>query len=390
MNKRERVLTALEHKEPDRVPIGEYSLFCPRELMTKVSGYDITAFSRMLIRNSNLFEKIYPSWRSWLDNYSILLPPTYMIHCARVLEKMGADLFFLTFSGTSILEKLSPISLIDTSGWKWEFRESDGGLEMIYTGGIVKTEEDLEKVKAALDPNNPIFLQWLEDMKKELKDIDIYPIGTTVNGIFESTLGCMEHRESLVSLYRNRSFFVKVLDTMEKVCLERIKILLDAGFEVICYSDDLAHDKGPFLNQKLMNELIFPRIKKVVDLARRRGGIVGLHSCGDIWKLLDRLSEMFDFIHPIQSTVMNIAEVKKKYGDRISLMGNIDSHYLLPFGTPEEVAKKTKETIKAAAIGGGYICCSDHSWNYRVKYENAAAMIEAAKKYGKYPISISD
>jgi uroporphyrinogen decarboxylase len=84
---------------------------------------------------------------------------------------------------------------------------------------------------------------------------------------------------------------------------------------------------------------------------------------------------------------MDIAEVKKKYGDRLTLIGNV-SNELLQNGTPTEVAARTKELIKTLAPGGGYCLSSGNSVPDWARIENYKAMIEAAAKYGSYPIRV--
>lgn len=92
----------------------------------------------------------------------------------------------------------------------------------------------------------------------------------------------------------------------------------------------------------------------------------------------------FDAFHPIQPQCMDIAEVKKKVGDRICLAGNIDCRHLLVFGTPEEVRQNVEETIEIAAPGGSYIISSSNSVHQDCKVDNYLAMVEAAREFGVY------
>ena len=85
---------------------------------------------------------------------------------------------------------------------------------------------------------------------------------------------------------------------------------------------------------------------------------------------------------------MDIIEIKKKYGDKFCIFGNIDLDYTLTRGTPDEVDALVKERIRALAPGGGYAVSSSNSIPEYVKPENYKAMIEAVKKYGKYPIKL--
>jgi len=86
-------------------------------------------------------------------------------------------------------------------------------------------------------------------------------------------------------------------------------------------------------------------------------------------------------------TCVDILEVKKKYGDKVCLLGNVDLN-ILGMGTPEETENEVKELIRNIAPGGGYILTSGNSLASYLKPECVLAMSEAVKKYGSYPISV--
>jgi uroporphyrinogen decarboxylase len=86
---------------------------------------------------------------------------------------------------------------------------------------------------------------------------------------------------------------------------------------------------------------------------------------------------------------MDIREVKEKYGQRITLVGNISTE-LLETGTPEQVASLTRERLRSIAPGGGYCLGSGNSVPDWAKIENYRAMIETCLRYGRYPIGMSE
>jgi len=93
-----------------------------------------------------------------------------------------------------------------------------------------------------------------------------------------------------------------------------------------------------------------------------------------------------DAIHPIEPKAMNIAKVKERWGHKLSLIGNIDLGYTLTLGSVEDVIKEVKEKISQVAPGGGYAVGTSNTVTGYVKLENYRAMINATKKFGKYPI----
>ena len=92
-------------------------------------------------------------------------------------------------------------------------------------------------------------------------------------------------------------------------------------------------------------------------------------------------------LHPIEPKAMDIVELKKKWAGNLCLIGNIDLAYTLTRGTPEETDAEVKERIRTLGPGGGYVVCSSNSVPDYVKPENYKAMVEAVKKYGKYPLT---
>jgi uroporphyrinogen decarboxylase len=112
------------------------------------------------------------------------------------------------------------------------------------------------------------------------------------------------------------------------------------------------------------------------------------HSDGDLNLVFEDLLTLgMDGINPFEPPIMDIAAIKKKYGQKICLWGNIDLVYTLTMGTPEEVDEEVRQRIREIGPGGGYICASANSITPYCKKENIYAMLNAIKKYGAYPIN---
>jgi len=135
-------------------------------------------------------------------------------------------------------------------------------------------------------------------------------------------------------------------------------------------------------------QFILPYLKRSIDAAHEMGVPFIKHTDGNIWSILDMMVEAgIDGIDPIEPLAgMDIGEVKARYGDRIAVIGNVDCSIVLTQGTREEVEEAVKETIAKASPGGGHILASSNSIHPAVKPENYVAMVEAARKYGNYPI----
>ena len=112
-----------------------------------------------------------------------------------------------------------------------------------------------------------------------------------------------------------------------------------------------------------------------------------LHCDGRYWPIVDDLIECgYNALHPCEPAGMDIVELKRRYGGRLCLCGNINLDSTLTRGTPQDVEEEVKLRIRTVAPGGGYCCGSSNSVTEYVPLENYLAMLDATKKYGKYPI----
>jgi len=152
------------------------------------------------------------------------------------------------------------------------------------------------------------------------------------------------------------------------------------------FGDDYGGNEGPLMSPKHFEEFFLPGMLEVVQTAKELGAYVIKHTDGNINEILEMMvSTGIDGIHPLDPEAgMNIKEVKEKYGDRVCVIGNIDTGKILSDSTPDVVEEVVKNTIMDVAPGGGYIIASANSIHVRVKPENYLAMLKAARKYGNY------
>ena len=152
--------------------------------------------------------------------------------------------------------------------------------------------------------------------------------------------------------------------------------------------DDIAFGTGPMISPADLNKHVFSWYRKVGQKCHENDRISMMHSDGDLSMLVDDLIAMeLDAIQPIDPSCMDMAEVKKKWGDRICLIGNV-SNELLRVDSSEEIEARVKELLRDVAPGGGFALGSGNSVPNWVKFENYIAMRDACLKYGSYPLSI--
>ncbi|NHW00040.1 MAG: hypothetical protein HA496_10450 [Thaumarchaeota archaeon] len=211
-----------------------------------------------------------------------------------------------------------------------------------------------------------------------------------VGGVFDSIYPYMGLTNYVKALYLCPNALKHVIEEVYRFNLEVIKMFAEAGAHVILVGDDLAYDNGPFVPPSLLRKYVFPYLTGEAEAAHRFNLPVILHSDGNITLLMEDIVKAgFDGLHSLQpSAGVNIVEIKKHWGSRLCLMGNVDLDTLLPFGKPEDIEAEVKRLMREVAPGGGYILSTTNVLTRYVPPENALAMYRAAEKYGRYPINI--
>lgn len=151
--------------------------------------------------------------------------------------------------------------------------------------------------------------------------------------------------------------------------------------------DDIGMQDGQLISPTMFNHFIAPRLKGLVDLAHSHNTKVMFHSCGSITPFIDKLIEIgIDILDPIQVSAVNMdpARIKATYGARICLHGAIDTQYVLPQGSPQEVTENVKQMIKILGVNGAFMLAPCHVLQTDVPSANVRAMYEAGHAYGVY------
>lgn len=183
----------------------------------------------------------------------------------------------------------------------------------------------------------------------------------------------------LTNPYQIKSITDKVMDYE----IQKAKLFIDNGADGIFFADDIAFNTGTFLPPHIMDELVWPYYKNVVNEIKAYKDIpVFAHSDGNLNSVLHKYVEAgFDGLQSLQpSAGMNISEIKAKYGDDLCLWGNIDLDYVMCFAKPDEVKKVVRQTIDIAGKNSGYILSTCNSMVDSIPPENVLAMMEEAER----------
>ena len=141
---------------------------------------------------------------------------------------------------------------------------------------------------------------------------------------------------------------------------------------------------------KDFRKLLLPYIEELFDEAIINNVPTFLHSCGNINLYLDDLVSVgFDGLHPLQRTAgMSMKDVREKVGQKLCLIGNVDSSYTLVTGSDDTIICETLETIHDGAVNGAMILASDSDIRDEMPFEKVDLMFRVGLEYGKYPLDI--
>jgi uroporphyrinogen decarboxylase len=338
MNERERVLTALRRGVPDRVPYCEFAV--DRALAAQLMGWagpDSEA--------ANLEANTYS-----VDEAKAIAAALHMDNIAYVLR--------------------APIYAAKTAG-------QDGRL--FYGAGMIESEADLPLIDLP-DPYDDALYEEAAAFA-QAKGPYAACLVTRI-GIFPTMLSLGLER-FCIALYENRSLIETVLDRYcdwTAVVAERVCRL---GFDVYVSTDDMAFKSAPYFSPRIFRELVLPRYRHVRQAITLPWVV---HSDGNLMPFVDDLVDLgIAGLHPLEKGAMDIRAVKRDYGGRICLLGNVDLN-LLGMATPEEVDREVRGLISDVGPGGGYIVTSGNSLAGYLKPENVVALSEAVQRYGRYPL----
>jgi len=397
MTPRERVITALEHKEGDRVPVDLGAM-----LSTGIMGIAYNKLKNYLGVNSGR-TRMY-------DLGQQLAEPEI-----EILEEIGADVLPLFISEPKIWkpsklpdgslcevpESFNPEVLPDSSK---VLRDDVGNITAkmpkngYYFDSVyhplesINTIEELEKHNFYL----PIDEDTLNNLHKRTKNLyentDYALMLNGAGGIYEWAQGLRGWGQFMMDLVGDPEFAGALLDKLVEANIQRLEQVLPAveGYvQIVQTGDDLGIQAGPQLSPKLYKEVVKPRHKRLYQYLREHtDAYIFIHTCGSVYEFIPDFIEMgIDILNPVQVSAedMDTKKLKDEFGKEVTFWGGgCDTQKVLPFGTPSEVKEEVRKRINDLAPDGGFVFTQVHNIQAGIPPENIMAMYEAVKSFGKY------
>ena len=243
--------------------------------------------------------------------------------------------------------------------------------------GVISNYDDLEKYTF---PSISDF-----DYTNFEKVKSFLPDGMGVVGqygdIFTMTWEMMGFESFSIALFENEELVENLNDRLGRLVLSMFEYFAQSDVvNAIWYSDDIAYTNSLMVSPQVLDKYFFSWLKKIGDLAKQYNKPFIYHTDGLLYDVMDKIIDCgVDAIHPIEPKAMNIADVKKRYGNKLCLIGNIDVD-LLSRGTTDEIRNNVYKNVEDVGFDGGYCVGSGNSIPEYVKLENYIAMIDAVKE----------
>ena len=377
MTPRERLLRALNHEEPDRVPLD-------------LGG---TSTSIETIPFDNLKNYLGKSWetRNFLRDH--VEPPEEM------LQMFGIDTRYIRINPPSNFKAhiQADNSYIDEWGTKWKKPESSYYWDPVDYPLKEATTEDLETYPWP-DPDDSGRYAGLKEKAKQLRESSEYAIiaDIPVFGIMDYACLLLRGPEQFyMDVMLDRPFVLKLFEILLNLHLKFFKNYLEAVgkfVDVIMVAEDLGGNNGPLISPKHYRELLKPFSAKLWKFIKENtDAYLFIHCCGGVYEFIPDLIELgIDALNPVQVSAkdMDTKRLKENFGNALTFWGAIDTQNILPFGTPEDVENEVKKRIADLASGGGYVLTAVHNIQPDVRPDNIVRMYESAIEYGKYPVTL--
>ena len=373
MTPRQRVLAALNHQQPDRVPID-------------IGGSSVTTI-------------IGDAYERLKTHLGVTEPTQY-------LKRKSRSAILAEAIAERLYTDTRPLIPGNPDGWQdiffpdGSFRDEWGVIWSRPEGGHYNpTGNPLREASLAdvdrypwPDPLNPGRTRGLHEQARQLHKETGYAIILSLPvGFVHQSQYLRGYENYLVDLILNAEFIEALMDRtldfwlrMTEAVLEKVGPFVD----VVMFGDDVAFHDRPMVDPKRYRRMIKPRHKQMVDLIKRKSNAKVLyHCCGAVKSLIPDFIEIgVDALNPVQvsSAGMDTAELKASFGDKICFWGGIDTSRVLPTGSPVHVRDEVRRRIKDLAAGGGYVLASVHNIQEDVPPENILAMADAVGEFGTY------
>ncbi len=353
MRPRERVLAAVAHRQPDRVPLD---YLAKKEAHRTLKAYLGIAEDEELLQ------------RLGIDLRPVAPRPRVEVHPLRYADptvEVTPDGLYKDIWGVGFVPREYPTGLY--------MQLASHPLERVTT--IAELESYPWPTPDDWDYGNvrPDALRYGE-----------YAVKAHSRGFFEISWFMRGMEAFLVDLATNPDLACALMDRIKDCLMGRIRRILEAAqgaIDIFELNDDVGTQGGLMMSPALWRRLIKPRMAEMAALCRSYGVKVMYHTCGGVRPIIPDLIEIgIDILDPVQpwAAGMEPSALKRDFGHRLTFHGSIDEQRTLPFGTADDVKREVEERIRVLGEDGGLILCPSHAIQADTPPENVLALYDTA------------
>ncbi len=409
LTSRERVRLALNHEEPDRVPVDLGA--------SRISGISAIAY-RNLLRQLQIEDDIRV-----YDIKQQLAEP-----CLEVINRLGGDVVQLhrlaPTSGMAFMaiDRWKPGRLTDGSPCLvpdacHEVVDANGEIQVVDHGEVYARRspeslyfdvcwEPLARAETTADIDRFVWPDPWTDREEQFLRRQVRELyeGTDkalfaglpmfICSFFELSLTLFGFENFMMKLATDRDFIEHWLDfKLAHDCeiLEKFLVIAGPFIEAIQCNDDFGAQTALQISPRLYRELFKPRQRKWVEFVKARTRAkVFIHCDGAIEGILPDFIEVgIDVLNPLQTSArgMDPRRIKQKYGKNLSFWGGgVETQTTLPFGSVEDVRREVRARVKLLGAGGGYVFATIHNIQADIPPEKILGVYDTVRECGRYPL----
>ena len=384
LTSRERVLTAIKHEQPDRVPL--------------------------IIGVSNATGIKMRPYKGIKEIIGVQAPDNYIYDWPELgTAEIDEETMRRLHSDVRGVLDLEPEKVR-----KWN-RERDPHSDYVDSWGSGQTEispgdwfpsvhplpeartaDNLEAYQGWPDMGDPSRIAHVRASAARLAEDNEFAILATPWLLFpfERAYAMQGMDTFLLNMARDPDFARALLEKNAVYCKQLMGHFLQElgdNVDIIKIGDDLGTQESLMISPKMYREILKPVHSDFISFIKARTKAkIFFHSDGDVVPLIEDFIEMgVDILNPIQTSagsMSDLASLKKRFGNNIVFCGGIDTHRILPFGSTEDVRQEVRRVIQTLGPGGGFMVGAVHTVMDDVPPENVLAMVDAVEEFGHYPL----
>lgn len=375
---RERVLTALKHQEPDRVPLDLWG------------------------SANSVNDDIYFRTKEYLGIQGDIQPwragRTSSYYDERILEAFDVDFRHVWLKGPGSYKTVVHPDGSFEDEWGVAWKETCGHIGMVRHPLAAADPEDLSVINKYPwpDPYDPGRTAGVRERARQLRqETDFMVVCRAIPnfGTFDRACSLRGTEQFLVDLMVNKKFAHALVDRIARFEYELNEVLIETLGETIdiaCWAEDFGHQTNLLIPPRIYQEYFKPHHADLIHMMKQKAPHIffQFHTCGAVRKIIPDLIEIgVDILQSIQPTSvdMDSFELKRDFGKDLVFHGAIDIQYALP-GTLEQLDVEIRKRIAALAPDGGYILSTANNVQDDTPAENLVYLFQKAKEYGQYPL----